>query len=189
MSQYPIISAGQRITGQLLMSLLPNIIVKQNSTSRTSTTARADDPDLTFNLAASSKYFVEFSVRFSDSSSAVVASPGTPQVPNLQTSWTVPSGASGNKQVSGPGSTFGGNGTGSDNVGDNATGHVGVHGFGTAISYGNRGKTTSQLYLVETGIVTTSSAGNCTFQWAQITNSTVSTTIASDSFMRITQLA
>lgn len=189
MSQYPVISAGQRISAALLQSLIPSVIVKQNSTSRASTTTRADDPDLTFQLAASSKYLVEFSVRFSDSSGSVVASPGTPQVPNIQTSWTVPSGASGNKQVSGPGSTFGGNGTGTDNSGDISTGHVGVHGFTTAISYGNRGKTSSQLYLVETGLVTTSSAGACTFQWAQITSSTVSTTIQGDSFMRITQLA
>jgi hypothetical protein len=175
-NQYPVIAAGQRITTNLLNAMIPVVIRKPSSTARTSTTTLADDPDLTFQLAANSVYFVEFMIKY--------ATPGASGTAGFKTGWTVPSGASGNRTSVGAGSAA------TDTGADNMATHTGVHGYATAETYGSRlTSTTNQLWLIETSTVNTSSAGTCAFQWAQQTSNASATTVFSDSIMRITQLA
>jgi hypothetical protein len=175
MSKYPAIAAGQRITTNLLNAMIPEIIDKPAATSRTSTTTVSDDPDLTFTLAANSMYFVEFFIKYS--------TPGASGTAGFKTQWTVPSGAGGNRTALGPGSTQ------TDSGADNISVHSGVHGFTTAVTYGSRGTTSNQLMAIETALVTTTSSGTCALQWAQQTSNASATTVAADSFMRVTQLA
>lgn len=175
-NQYPVITAGERITAELLRSMIPVIVRKQTNTARSSTTTLTDDPELTFSLGANSVYFVEFIVKY--------ATPGASGTAGFKTAWTTPSGASGNRTALGPGSSA------SDSNADNISMHSGIHGFTTAVIYGSRSTSTSnQLALIETAVVTTSSAGTCAFQWAQQTSNGSNTTLFGDSIMRVTQLA
>lgn len=169
---YPAISAGDDITADLLSSMLPRIIVKSASTTRTSTVTMADDPDLSMTIEANATYFVEFFIRYS----AIDAE-------KIQTQWTVPAGAGGNRGVCGAGSTA--NQTNLDNI----SMRTGAHAYTTPVTYGTRNSTSNQGYLTETAVLTTSSsAGSVALQWAQGTSGSSGTTVASASLMRVTRL-
>jgi hypothetical protein len=173
MSQYPVIAAGQRITTSLLNAMMPAYVNKGTNTVRTSTATVADDPDLTFQLAANSSYFVEIYIKYDTTSNASTNL-------GLKTAWTVPSGAAGTRTSIGAGST--------QAADDNVSSHHGVHAFTTTVTYGRRSGG-NQLWALETAVVDTTSAGTLALQWAQDTSSTASVTVHTDSFMRIKQLA
>lgn len=175
-NQYPQINAGSRITAALLMSMLPVEIRKPSQTARTSTTTYADDPDLTFELAANAVYWVEFIINY--------ATPGPAGTAGFKTAWTVPSGATGNRYVNGPGDSQ------NDGNANNISGRFGTHAFTTAIGYGSRGtSTTSGLGVREWCVVNTTSGGTCALQWAQQTSNASATTIFADSLMRVRRMA
>ena len=64
MSRYPSIYAGQRLTGTLLQSMMPDIIVKNTNEDRPSTTTLANDTDLVATLEANAVYHVVMYVHF-----------------------------------------------------------------------------------------------------------------------------
>lgn len=171
--QYPQIAAGDELTADLLMSMLPRCINKPNDTARQNTATPADDPDLTMQLEANATYFVEFHIHYA----AVDAA-------QFRTDWTVPSGASGNRCVLGmsPSNLTNTNA-------DNATGRYGVHAYATDVTYGTRNHATNQAYALETATVVTTSAGTLALRWAQLTSNAGFTTVFSTSFMRVTRLA
>lgn len=177
-SIYPSPLAGQRVTAALLQAMLPTIIVKTASTDRSSTTTLADDPELTTTLAANAIYFVEFFLFFAGN------------LGDMKTAWTVPSGATGNRSAIGPGSNADG---GTSNAMDNISGRFGVHGYSTTVAYGGRttGSTASlsQEAAIETSLMTTTNAGTCAIQWAQVTSNANATRMASGSLCRITRIS
>lgn len=174
-NQYPVIAAGQRITSSLLNAMIPVVVRKPSTTARTNTTTLADDPDLTYVLAANSVYYVEFYIKYAGQMTSATG---------FKTAWTVPSGASGTRSAIGPGSAA------NDGSADNISMHSGIHGYTTAVGYGGRSNSDSnQLIVLESSVVNTSSQGACTLQWAQNTlNASHAASVFSDSFMRITQL-
>ncbi|MEU3851713.1 hypothetical protein [Streptomyces sp. NPDC029554] len=173
MSRYPSIYAGQRITGTLLQSMLPNIIQKLASTDRSSTTTLADDPDLTTTLEANARYLVEMEIWYA-------ASTGSS---GLRTAWTVPSGVTGNRSALGMASTV------SDTT-PAGIGRWGVHAYSTTVFYGDRQSSTNLALAKEVSMVTTgSSAGTLALQWAQDTSSADACRVGAGSVMRVTRLA
>lgn len=164
MSQYPVITAGTKLTAALLNAMLPNLVEKAGSTSRASNTTVSDDPDLTFAVVAGI-YRVEMHLLFSGQTSA-----------GFKTVWTVPSGTTGNKRVQGPGSSA------SDSGADNIAVRHGVHGYATAVSYSNvRGGT--QVHAIERARMTVTNSGNVTLQWAQMSSSATATVLGADSYI------
>lgn len=171
MAVYPEILAGQKITADLLSSMLPMFVRKGADTNRASTTTLADDPDLTIELEANSVYRVEFIIHYSATAAA-----------GFKTAWTTPSGSSGLKGAWGvdtsPTST-------SNPTGD---GRWGVHGFGTNIDYGTRNGA-NQVMAWETGEIITTNAGTLALQWAQSTSDASNTRVAQRSILRVHKLA
>jgi hypothetical protein len=171
LSQYPTVYAGQRITTQLLSSMLPLFVRKVSDTNRAATTTFTDDPDLSITVEANAQYRVEFLIHYSS-----VAAAG------FKTLWTVPSGATGLRACWGvdisPTST-------SNPTGD---GRWGIHAFATTVNYGTRDGT-NQVMAWETGDLVTTSAGTLALQWAQTTSNASSTRVAARSYLRIERLA
>lgn len=172
-NQYPQIAAGDELTADLLMSMLPYTINKPSDTGRSNTATPTIDPDLQMTLEANATYFVEFHLHYA----AVDAA-------QFKTDWTVPSGASGNKCVMGMSASN----TANTNA-DNATGRYGVHGYTTDVTYGTRNHATNQVYALETATVVTSSGGTLGINWAQVTSNAGVTTLFANSFMRVTRIA
>jgi hypothetical protein len=174
MSLYPTIAAGTRITAALLQSMLPQTVYKPANTDRTATTTLADDPDLTVQLAANAVYQVEMRIYY-----ATTTGTGAPL---FKTAWDAPSGATGNRSCTGPGSAA------TDGGADNMAMHSGVHNFATTVTYGGRNSATSQCVAIETGTITTSAAGALAFQWAQATSSATAVRVGAASSMTVRRI-
>lgn len=174
MSTWPPIAAGQSITAGLLTSMLVEEIVKQGDTDRASTTTQLIDPELQMAMVANAVYHVEFFIYAGASTAG-----------DFQTTWQVPSGATGLKNVHGPGS-----GATANSSADNQTARLGVHGFGTNCLYnGSRNGTALYVRVYESGIVTTAgSAGTCGLLWAQGTSDATATRVAAGSIMRVKRI-
>jgi len=173
MSKYPTIYAGQRITGLLLQSMVPDVIRKTVATDRASTTTLADDPDLTTQLEANAVYYVEMELWYA----ASTLSSG------IKTAWTVPSGVTGNRSALGMASTV------SDTT-PAGVGRWGVHNYTTAVFYGDRQSTTNLILARETSVVTVgSTAGTLALQWAQDTSDATSCRMGVGSLMRVTRIS
>jgi hypothetical protein len=172
-SRYPSIYAGQRLTGTLLSSMLPNMIQKLANTDRSSTTTLADDPDLTTTLEANARYFVEIELWYAASTGST----------GIRTAWTVPSGVTGNRSALGMAATV------SDTT-PAGVGRWGVHAYTTTVFYGDRQSSTNLSLAKECSMVTTgSSAGTLALQWAQDTSSADACRVGAGSLMRVTRLA
>jgi hypothetical protein len=176
-SIWPNYVAGQRVSAADLQAGQFAIVYKAAATDRSSTTTFADDPDLSFALAANAVYFVEFYPFFAGS------------LGKLKTNWTVPAGVSStNRSVMGPASNA------TDANADNISMRSGVHAYGTSVVYGNRtaGITTpslNQTGAIETSLVITTTAGTCALAWAQNASNANTTRMAAGSFARALRIA
>lgn len=173
MSQYPQITAGQRITAALLLSMLPIDLYKTANTTRASTTTLANDPDLTMTLDANAVFSVEMHLFYA----AVDAE-------RMKTAWAAPSGATGFRTCVGPdqGVILSAGSSGGQ-------GRWGVHNFNTASTYGTRNSTTLLCYALERGVVTTTSGGTLALQWAQGTSGTTGAVLSVGSYARVKRIA
>jgi hypothetical protein len=178
-SVYPTLYAGQRMTAALLQALVPDIKYKSAQTTRASTTTVTDDPDLTTTLEANAVYDVWMLLM---AGTAGPASGGTNA--GLQTKWTVPSGASGTRQVVGLGSTQ------TQTNADNVSARLGAHGFATAVNYGTRNSDNSLFFTVwERATVFTTSSGTLALGWAQVVSNATATIVAAGSSMHVKRVA
>ncbi|MGW0943649.1 hypothetical protein ACWD4O_14035 [Streptomyces sp. NPDC002623] len=84
MPQYPIILAGETVTAELLMSMLPLHAAKSVPTPRPSTTTVTADPELQLQVEANAEYLFEFYFRISGDPAA-----------DMDIKFTVPSGSTG----------------------------------------------------------------------------------------------
>lgn len=181
MAKYPEITAGQKITAELLRSMLPEIIVKPATTDRASTTTLTIDPDLQFEGEAGATYLVEFNLM----PAALAGHNSTTDPGGFKTEWSVPGDASGLKNVLGPAS----NATPSSNA-DGITMRAGVHQFGTDVAYAGARDDNGLAFLVqEFGIVTLVSAGTIGLSWAQVFSTATATRLFLGSWMRVTRMA
>ncbi|WP_331756557.1 hypothetical protein [Streptomyces decoyicus] len=170
-------TTGLTIPGTISARNTPYIVTKASNTDRTSTTTRTADPDLTMSLAASATYIVEFHMYIGGSTFALVV-----------TEWLVPSGATGLKGGIGPASSAT-EGTAGNNNADGVAMRAGAHNFGTTLTYGRRNVNTNLCYAIESGTVTTTSAGTLALAWAQSTSSTTFNRMGLGSWMRVTRIA
>lgn len=147
----------------------PFMRAKASDETVTSSTTVQGDNELTMSLAGSSTYFVEFNLMFS----ALAAG-------DIKTQWAVPSGASGTRTCIGPGSTA--------TVRDNISGRFGSHSFSTDVAYGCE---SASLFsgAYEYAVVTTTTAGTLTLNWAQASSSATASTMRAGSTMRVTKLS
>lgn len=178
-NRYPVIYAGQDIDADTLIAMIPMIVNKPSSTGRTSNTTLADDPDLTVQLEANSAYFVEFHIHYAALDAA-----------KIKTDWTVPSGATGNRCVMGPGEdayTLAPDGT-DGGAANNIPMRCGVHNYATDVIYGTRNHATNQIYALETATVVTTNAGTLALRWAQNASNGTATTVFDTSLMRVTKI-
>jgi hypothetical protein len=168
-----VIYAGQRITGTLLTSTMPDIMFKTTNEDRASTTTLANDTDLVATLEANATYQVQFYLHFAALDAA-----------RFKTAWATPSGASGSRSAVGPDQAAILSSTSSG-----GQGRWGVHAFTTACTYGTRDSATAQCFGLEEGVVTTTSAGTLAIQWAQATSNATATRLASGSYLIVRRLA
>lgn len=176
MAQYPVITAGARITADLLSSMIPNYVIKTADTVRASVITSAADPDLvTGTLAAGGVYHVYFHVRFSGLQPA-----------GLRTAWIVPSGTTGNRGVMGPAHINAINAT--DAVVESM--RWAIHAFGTNVPWTNpRNSTANQTWLIEEAIVTIgATAGTISLGWGQNVSNATGSIIFANSFVRWQQV-
>ncbi|MFE1767312.1 hypothetical protein ACFW81_24220 [Streptomyces angustmyceticus] len=176
-SDHTFTSSGLQVTGSVMAQNTPYLASKPVNTDRTSTTSRTADPHLTVNLLANATYIVEFHLFTGGSSFALTV-----------TEWLVPSGATGLKGAMGPASSAT-EATATNNNGDGILMRSGAHNFGTTITYGRRNVNTNVCYAIETGTVTTTSAGTLALGWAQSTSSTTFNRMAVGSWMRVVRIA
>jgi len=148
------------------------ILYKASTTTRASTTAFADDPELTCTLSANAVYWVEMHLK----QAAITAAP-------FKTAWTVPSGASGNRNTLGPASDA------TDTNGDLNNSRFGAHNFTTPIVYGNRNNAAATDYVIETALVITTNAGTLALQWAQNVSNVTGTVLGAGSVMIVKRIS
>ena len=177
MARYPVIYAGQRLTGTLISSIIPDIITKNTTLTRASTTTLTDDPDLVASLEASAFYHVIFYIHYA-----------ALDVSQLQTAWTVPASASGVRSASGAAWTLAG-GAATAAAADGGYSRAGVHGYTTAVRYGTRNSASNQCVAVEESFVSTSSAGTLALQWAQGVSNASPTSLSAGSSLHVRRLA
>lgn len=150
---------------------------KPADTPRTTATL-ADDPDLTCLLDAGAVYRIEFTLHYA----AIDLVSGSP-AGRFRTQWTVPAGASGFRSAVGPdqGQTLSGTSSGGQ-------GRWGIHQFGTACTYGDRGDNTLLCTAFEEATVFTTNAGTVALQWAQAVANATSTLLGQGSTLRVTRI-
>lgn len=173
MSRYPVLYAGQRITGTLLSSMIPDEVFKATNEDRSSTTTLANDSDLVATLEANATYEVKFVLHFA-----------ALDVARFKTAWATPAGATGNRSAVGPDQAAILSGTSSG-----GQGRWGVHAFTTACTYGTRDSASSLCFALEEGIVTTTTAGTLAIQWAQATSNATATRMGAGSYLTVRRLA
>lgn len=170
MATYPVITAGQDLTADLLASMLPTYVTKTSATTRTSTTTLADDPDMQIALAANATYWIEMYIYYSTGAAAF-----------FKDFWNLPAGATGIRSSSGISSSA----TATDVVTTQWT----VKNAGTAIVHGGSTTVSDFTLTLSTGVITTTTAGTLTYQWAQSVSTAVTTAVRNGSFMRVTRIA
>lgn len=170
MSQYPDIAGATKVDDVLLTAMLPNYVIKPaDATPRTAVTLIAD-PDLTFPVVANAVYDVTFRFRWAGLLAA-----------GLSTTWSVPTGTSGNREVEGPGSA---NAAQAD--ANTSTMRWTVHGYNTAANYTNpRNSTSLQVWCEEHALVAVgSTAGSITLNWGQWTANATGSLINAQSYVK-----
>lgn len=176
MTQYrfPTISSGLDSDAELLRLMLPTYVLKDNSTSATSDTTISSDPELLLeDLVANGIYEITFFVKFAGDNDG-----------DIQTNWTLPTGASGTRLCLGPGST-------ASNVnGDNIALRMGVHGVGTDVNYScTRDSGSLSTWCLETAIITLgANDGDINFAWSQDVSFATATQVTADSWGRARRL-
>ncbi|WP_328404009.1 hypothetical protein OHS70_34270 [Streptomyces sp. NBC_00390] len=164
-------AGGVSTAGPVTGMNIPVTIHKPSNTDRPSATALVADPHLITQLQANAKYLVEFHLYYAALSAAA-----------FKTTWSVPAGATGNRSVLGPGSAA------TEGNADNLAVRSGVHATATTVVYGTRNHATNLAHAVESGILTTTTAGTLALSWAQNVSHATAARLATGSYMRVTRL-
>jgi len=173
MARYPEILAGNRITAQLLDSMLPDIVIKPANETVTSSTTLQNDDDLFVSVEANAQY--EMSLRLLHDSDNNAAA-------DVKTGWTGPSGAT---------MFWGGHGANVAETGTSGTitaVNMETHLINETMTFG--GGDSSGTYAIIGGVLTTSStAGTLQLQWAQNTSNPIASTVRAGSVLSVRRIA
>lgn len=168
--RYPTVRAGQKVTGELLDSMLPKTVRKTADTGRTSTTA-SDDPELQFTVEANAVYTVH----------GILFTNATDEATDINVDWTAPSGADG---------TWAGLGQPTTATTTDGTVRTVGTGITAARNYGvDSGGVSNPLTIrISALLITGSTAGTYALSWgANAASGTVS--VLTDSFLTFTRIA
>lgn len=163
--------AGQFLDAAALLEItnrLPRYVNKTGATTYTSQATLQNDPDLVASMEANSVYDVR-----------VHASIGGTDG-DLQTAWSVPTGATGSKQCFGPDAAS------ADRTNTNV--RASNHAFDTAVTYGVA-SASALAAIIEVGRVVTTSAGTFVFQSAQASSTGNPSNVGQNTYMIITKVA
>lgn len=163
--------AGQYLDAAALLDLenrLPRYINKSSAAEYTSQATLQNDPDLVVSMEANSVYDVRIHASIGGTDG------------DIQTDWSVPSGASGSKQCFGPEATS------TDRTNTNM--RAGNHAFDTAVTYGVN-SASSLAAIIEVGRVVTTTAGTFVFRAAQASSTANPSNIGLNSYMIVTKVA
>lgn len=173
--QFPVWTAGERLTAATLTSAFPQYVVKSANQSLSTNTGQFTDLELQFNVNAGSVYIIEFWVQAEG-----LAAGG------ITTTWGVPVGTSGYRNGIGQGpaasdSTFNGY---------NVTSTISCKLYTNTLEYGMaRNVATGPQVLTENSVLTAGSTGVVALNWGQTTSNTTATTVTAGSWGRCTQIA
>ncbi len=170
MPQYPDVYGGTRVDDVFLAGMIDNFVIKPADATPRTVISLVADPDLTFPVVANALYEVYFNVRFAGLQAA-----------GLRTSWTVPSGTTGNRLCQGPGSA---NAVQSD--ANTTEMRQAVHGYGTACNYTNpRNSAGLQTFLEEQALLAVgANAGSVTLNWGQVTANATGSLVNANSYVK-----
>jgi hypothetical protein len=149
---------------------IPDYVVKPASETVTASTTLQDDDDLLYSLAASSTYEVEVFLIVSNSTAG-----------DVKTAFSIPSGATGSRLCVGPTDT-----AAAFTSRTQTQMRLTAHGWATSVAYQID---TSNVVIVERGIIVTSSAGTLKLQWAQNASSGTGTKVETNSYLKITRVS
>ncbi|NUK07457.1 hypothetical protein HRW18_05395 [Streptomyces lunaelactis] len=163
MSQFPVIPPGRRVTSGLLMSMLPLQVIKQSQTLRASTTTLTADPELVLPLEASAQYIIDGHIIYG----AASATPG------LQCSIVGPAGSSGVWSANAPAVSA---------VPDPALMRWRSFGLSSSTGFGSNGSNNAGMRIHAN--ITTTTAGNLSFNWAQSVSNATATEVQAGAWIR-----
>ena len=169
---YPTLAAGQRLTAELLRSMLPQTVRKTADTSRSATTTYEADPHLVFAAEANAVYTMSGWVKYFASTT-----------PDIKMRFTVPTDCLGEWAWLVPGSGTPGVATTAGYSIRTETNDVGVGrtAYGTA--------DTQQMTPLGAVFRMSSTAGNITLEWAQNTSDATATILYTDSWLCFQRIA
>jgi len=170
MARYPEILAGNRITAQLLDSMLPDVIVKPATESVTSSTTFQDDDDLVAPVEANAQYKIRLYLLYSSS-----------DIGDIEVGWTGPTGATMDW-----GMTAASNNTGSVTTVPNMT-LPGLTITGVNELGGSGGSNITGI--LEGTLTTSSTAGTLQFRWTQGTSDGTATQVRVGSTLEARRIA
>lgn len=181
---YPTLLAGQRITAGLLSSMQPMVARKTSDTSRAATTTTTADPHLTFDIVANGVYIMDGWLKYDGATAA-----------DINIDWTAPSGCLGEYTSWGSG-----NASITATAGITLTSDTqSVRGYmirtetndiSQSRSFACLGTGLTPLTLFLKGTVRNgSTAGTYSLDWAQLASDATSTTVYTDSWIRLQRIA
>lgn len=165
--RYPQVRAGQKVTGLLLESMLPQTVRKASDTGRTSTTVTAD-PELQFAVEANAVYTVRGAIYVR----------GSNDTTDINIDWSGPAGTDGT--WSGFGQTTAATST-DGTVRTHATGITSSRNYGTTSA-------ADLTIIINTLLIIGSTAGTYSFDWAANAASGT-TTVLTDSHLEFHRIA
>lgn len=164
-SNYPNWLAGQRITAAMLNSMLPIDVVKPADETISSKTLQNDN-DLVAAVEANATYQFSCEINYEG---------GTQGSSDLQWQWAVPASATMRYEV-----VFVGTGGGVT---------VTAQSGADVVTAGTNGSGSRRAILMKGSVITSSTAGNVQFTWAQNTGTVVSTTVHAQSTLSLKRTA
>lgn len=168
MSQYPQILAGQTVTAELLMSMLPLDAAKTVSTSRASNATATADPELQVQVEANAEYEFTAFIRYSGGTTG-----------DLKCGFTGPSGSSGSWGARTMSTTA--------TVATDSSDAIRTP-LGSTKSIGCISTTAGQTFTAKGRLITSGSAGTFSFDWAQDVSNATATVIESDSYFTLRRI-
>lgn len=169
MSVYPVLLAGQRITADLLTSMLPLHAAKTASTSRSATTTVTADPELQLEVAANAEYAIHGYLRISG-----------PAAGDMDIKFTVPSGTTGSYAVTGRLA-----GTSALDTDVRTSTRIS---FGVETQFSTPSTSAAQANHVVGRMITSSTSGTFSIDWAQTVSDATATVMESDSWIMLKRI-
>lgn len=182
---YPTPVGGQRLTAALLRSMLPIVARKTADTSRPATTVTSADPHLQFTVEANAVYVMDGWIKFDG-----------PAAADLNIDWTAPAGTLGEWAAYGGGHSpmisFSNTSVIQSDT-QSARGYAirtETNDITSARSYGTLGTGLTALTMPVFGTIRVASTpGIYSMDWAQLVSDAGSTTIYTDSWLRLQRIA